>query len=123
MLFLDLDRFKDVNDHFGHAAGDLVLKEVAKRLALHSRDEDTVCRYGGDEFLFLLVNPQGADNVLAIVEAITASVSAPVDLGGTSVLIGSSIGVAFYPDNGASGSQLIAFADAAMYEIKRRRQS
>ena len=59
LMFLDLDGFKSINDLYGHAAGDKVLKEVATRFSRHAREEDTVCRNGGDEFLYLLVNPQG----------------------------------------------------------------
>lgn len=69
VMFLDLDRFKNVNDAHGHAAGDVVLKEVAKRLAQNARDEDTVCRNGGDEFLYLLMNPQGQENAERIAAA------------------------------------------------------
>ena len=123
ILFLDLDRFKDVNDTFGHAAGDAVLIKVAERMALHIRDEDTVCRYGGDEFLFLLVNPQGADNVERIVETITASIAEPMDIGAATVSIGASVGVAYFPDNGHTGPELVAFADTAMYGVKRQGQA
>ena len=123
VMFLDLDRFKTVNDTFGHAAGDAVLKEVARRVALLTRNEDTVCRYGGDEFLFLLVNPQRTDNVEKIAAAITASISEPIDIDGQTVLIGASLGTAYFPDNGSTGPQLVAFADAAMYEFKRQGRS
>ena len=68
-MFLDLDRFKSINDDHGHAAGDLVLREVANRLSQHARDEDTVCRSGGDEFLYLLVKPQGRANIGRIAAA------------------------------------------------------
>ncbi len=120
VMFLDLDRFKAVNDTFGHAAGDVVLKEVARRLALHSRSEDTVCRYGGDEFLFLLVDPKGADNVETIAQGMRASLAEPIDIGGATVSIGASMGAAYYPDNGSTCAELVAFADAAMYAVKRQ---
>lgn len=123
VVFLDLDRFKQVNDSHGHAAGDVVLKEVARRLALQCRGEDTVCRYGGDEFLFLLVNPQGAANVQRIVDAISETIAAPIDIGDTTVTVGSSIGVASFPDDGRTGPALVEFADAAMYAIKQRGRS
>ena len=78
VMFLDLDRFKNVNDVHGHAAGDIVLIEVAKRLAQDARDEDTVCRNGGDEFLYLLMNPQGPDNVERIAAAVIENLSRPI---------------------------------------------
>lgn len=120
VMFLDLDRFKAVNDTYGHAAGDIVLKEVARRLALHSRDEDTVCRYGGDEFLLLLVDPKGSDNVETIAQAIRASVAEPIDIGGAQVSVQASLGTAYYPDDGWTCPQLVEAADAAMYAVKRR---
>jgi diguanylate cyclase (GGDEF)-like protein len=120
VLFLDLDRFKAVNDTFGHAAGDVVLQQVARRLEHHSRDEDTVCRYGGDEFLLLLVDPKGRDNVETIARAITASIAEPIDVGGAQVCVGASVGTAYYPDDGWTCAQLVAAADTAMYACKRR---
>lgn len=119
VLFLDLNRFKEVNDIHGHAAGDLVLKEVSHRLALQTRDEDTVCRYGGDEFAILLVNPRGASNVARIADAISETLSAAIDVGGTAVTTGASIGVAHFPEDGSTGPALVKVADAAMYADKR----
>lgn len=121
VMFLDLDRFKSVNDTLGHAAGDEVLKEVARRLMLHTRDEDTACRNGGDEFLFLLMNPQGLENIERIAEAILKDTATPVDAGRLSIIIKASIGIAVYPENGTSGEELIKNADAAMYKAKEQR--
>ena len=81
VMFLDLDCFKSINDTHGHAAGDRVLKEVAKRLLHHSRDEDTVCRNGGDEFQYLLVNPQGSENIERITGAVLKNIAQPIDIG------------------------------------------
>ncbi len=120
VMFLDLDRFKSINDTHGHAAGDRVLKEVAKRLLHHSRDEDTVCRNGGDEFLYLLVNPQGSENIERIAGAVLKYIAEPIDIGDMQVVINSSVGIAVYPDNGATGEQLIRNADTAMYSAKKR---
>lgn len=122
VLFLDLNRFKEVNDIHGHAAGDLVLKEVSRRLAIQTRDEDTVCRYGGDEFAILLVNPRGSSNVARIADAISETLSAAIDVGGTAVTTGASIGVAHYPEDGSTGPALVKVADAAMYADKRSRR-
>ncbi len=119
VMFLDLDRFKSINDQFGHAAGDAVLKEVAQRLLQHARDEDTVCRNGGDEFLYLLVNPQGTENVERIARNILAKVSVPIQLGTLELVISPSIGIALFPDHAVNGADLIARADAAMYRAKR----
>jgi len=120
VMFLDLDRFKNINDTHGHAAGDLVLKEVAKRLLQHSREEDTVCRNGGDEFLYLLVNPQGRENIERIAGAVLAEIAQPIDFEDLRFVIKSSIGIAVYPDTGTTAEQLIKNADSAMYRAKKR---
>jgi two-component system cell cycle response regulator len=119
VMFLDLDRFKYVNDTHGHAVGDLVLKEVAKRLLLHARDEDTVCRNGGDEFLYLLMNPQSSENIERIADTLLSTIAQPIDMGDLQPVIKVSIGIAIYPENGTSGEQLIKNADTAMYLAKK----
>jgi diguanylate cyclase (GGDEF)-like protein len=119
VMFLDLDRFKYVNDTHGHAVGDGVLKEVAKRLLLHARDEDTVCRNGGDEFLYLLMNPQGSENIDRIAGALLKTIWQPIDMGDLQPVIKASIGIAVYPANGTTGEQLIRNADVAMYRAKK----
>ncbi len=120
VMFLDLDRFKSINDTHGHAAGDLVLKEVASRLLEHARDEDTVCRNGGDEFLYLLVNPKGAANVERIVQHVLATIAGPIGIDGVDLMITPSIGIALFPDDATTGAELVAHADAAMYRAKRQ---
>ena len=119
VMFLDLDRFKNVNDVHGHAAGDVVLKEVAKRLAQDARDEDTVCRNGGDEFLYLLMNPQGRDNVERIAAAVIQNLARAILVGEKQLTVRPSIGIAIYPDGGVDGDTLIQNADAAMYRAKK----
>jgi two-component system, cell cycle response regulator len=118
VMFLDLDRFKCINDTHGHAVGDGVLKEVAKRLLQHARDEDTVCRNGGDEFLYVIMNPQGGENIQRIAESLVKAIGQPIDMGELQPVIKASIGIAIYPDNGTTGEQLIRNADAAMYRAK-----
>jgi two-component system, cell cycle response regulator len=118
VMFLDLDRFKCINDTHGHAVGDGVLKAVAKRLLQHARDEDTVCRNGGDEFLYILMNPQGGENIQRIAETLVKTIAQPIDMGELQPVINASIGIAIYPDNGTTGEQLIRNADAAMYRAK-----
>ncbi len=119
VMFLDLDRFKLVNDTHGHAAGDAVLAVVAQRLLRHARDEDTVCRNGGDEFLYLLINPADREAVARIAGLVRRAISAPIALGAQQFAITPSIGIALYPAHGASGPRLIANADAAMYRAKQ----
>jgi two-component system, cell cycle response regulator len=119
VMFLDLDRFKCINDTHGHAVGDRVLKEVAKRLSQNARDEDTVCRNGGDEFLYLLMNPQSIENVERIAAALLKTVGQPIELGDLQSVITASIGIAVYPASGVSGEQLIRNADIAMYRAKK----
>ncbi|MEP6609213.1 MAG: GGDEF domain-containing protein [Burkholderiaceae bacterium] len=120
IMFLDLDCFKAINDTHGHAVGDHVLKEVANRLTQHHRGEDTVCRNGGDEFLYLLVNPKGSANIERVAAAVSKSIAQPIVFGDQQLVVKSSIGIALYPDNGSSGEQLIENADAAMYRAKQR---
>jgi two-component system cell cycle response regulator len=119
VMFLDLDRFKCINDTHGHAVGDAVLKEVAKRLLQHARDEDTVCRNGGDEFLYLLINPQGRENIARIADARLKTIALPIDMDDLQPVIKASIGIAVYPENGTTGEQLIRNADTAMYRAKK----
>lgn len=119
VMFLDLDRFKLVNDTHGHAAGDSVLTVVAQRLMRNARDEDTVCRNGGDEFLYLLINPTGRDAVARIAGLVREAIEAPIGLGALQFAITPSIGIALYPEHGMSGQTLIDHADAAMYRAKQ----
>ncbi|MBP9129534.1 MAG: GGDEF domain-containing protein [Steroidobacteraceae bacterium] len=118
VMFLDLDRFKSINDDHGHAAGDLVLREVANRLSQHARDEDTVCRSGGDEFLYLLVNPRSRADVERKAIAVLGDIAQPIQVGGRGLVIRASIGIALYPGDGTTGDQLVRNADTAMYRAK-----
>jgi len=118
VMFLDLDHFKTINDTHGHSAGDGVLKEVAIRLLTHSREEDTVCRNGGDEFLYLLVDPQGTENINRIATQLVNNIAQPMAVDDVQLVIRASIGIAVYPDNGITGGQLIRNADTAMYRAK-----
>lgn len=119
VMFLDLDRFKTINDTYGHAVGDAVLKEVAKRLLEHTRDEDTVCRNGGDEFLYLLINPQGIENISRIANTLLQTIGQPIKVGDLELIIKASMGIALYPIDGTTGEQLIGNADTAMYRAKK----
>jgi len=119
VMFLDLDQFKSLNDVHGHTAGDAALKTIAKRLLQYVRDEDTVCRYGGDEFLYLLMNPRGKENVEHVANSVLRTIAQPVLIADREQTIKASIGIAIYPEHGASGKQLIAKADAAMYLAKQ----
>lgn len=119
VMFLDLDRFKCINDTHGHAVGDGVLKEVARRLLQHTRDEDTVCRNGGDEFLYLSMNPSGSENIERIADLLLKTIGHPIDMGDLQLVIKASIGIAVFPDNGTTGERLIINADTAMYRAKK----
>ena len=123
VMFLDLDGFKKINDTHGHAAGDSVLKEVARRLLLRSRDEDAVCRGGGDEFLYLLVHPQGKENIERIAGMVCANIAKPIGVGGQQFVVNASIGIAIYPVDGTTGDELIRKADMAMYRAKKDQRS
>ena len=94
VMFLDLDQFKNVNDEHGHAAGDAVLKTIAQRLLHYVRDEDTVCRNGGDEFLYLLMNPRGKKNIEQIAHSVLRTVAQPLGIANDELAIKPSIGIA-----------------------------
>lgn len=119
VMFFDLDKFKNINDTHGHAAGDEVLKQIAARLLEHCRAEDTVCRTGGDEFLYVLINPKGRANIERIASALLESLALPVVFEGMQIVSRPSIGISLYPEHGKSASELISSADAAMYAAKK----
>lgn len=120
LLYLDLNGFKQVNDSFGHRAGDLLLCEVAQRLAQCVRESDTIGRVGGDEFTVLLTNTGGSACVDIIVEKIRAAINVPFEFNGKSLTISTSIGTAVYPEQGGEREQLYHHADASMYAAKER---
>ncbi|AZF28604.1 diguanylate cyclase domain-containing protein [Pseudomonas sp. R2-60-08W] len=120
VLFLDSDRFKDINDNFGHAAGDAVLMAVAEHVRAQLREDDLVARLGGDEFAVLLAPLHKAEDAQRIADKIIASMDAPIPLpGNTQVVTSLSIGIAIYPEHGATPGTLLNAADAAMYQAKR----
>jgi diguanylate cyclase (GGDEF)-like protein/PAS domain S-box-containing protein len=120
VLFVDLDRFKTVNDGLGHGAGDALLVEVARRLKATVRSTDTVGRLGGDEFVVLL-DPLRADpDAGRVAGAIVAALAEPYAIGGQELISAASVGIALYPADGASAAELVGRADAAMYRAKSR---
>jgi diguanylate cyclase (GGDEF)-like protein/PAS domain S-box-containing protein len=118
LLFLDLDHFKVINDTFGHSFGDLVLKEVAKRLKESVQECDTVARTGGEEFVILVGNVKDDDRATMAAQQIMQAMSTSFDIQGQSVRVGCSLGVSMYPEHGTDGDTLIKNADAAMYAAK-----
>ncbi len=118
VLFLDLDRFKHVNDSLGHVAGDQLLREVANRLSESVRATDTVCRQGGDEFVILLSEVQHRDDVAAAAGKIVAAVNGPHRVGKRALHVTVSVGIAVYPEDGGDADALIKNADIAMYYAK-----
>ena len=118
VLFVDLDGFKPINDTFGHATGDKVLKEVAQRLLQCAREADTVARLGGDEFVLLLEDLGGAADAVALAQRVINKFSLPFEIDGNSLQLGTSIGIALCPDH-AQNEKLLVHADAAMYAAKR----
>src|SRR5713101_1404144 len=118
VLFLDLDRFKYINDSLGHAAGDKLLQSVAKRLLAGVRGSDTVSRQGGDEFIVLLSEISHPEDAATSAKKILLSVSAPHSIGGQDLHIDGSIGISIYPEDGEDAETLIKNADTAMYHAK-----
>ncbi len=118
VMFLDLDRFKTINDSLGHATGDHLLREVARRLCAAVRDSDTVARLGGDEFVVLLPDVGGAQECALVADKIIQALATPFPFEGHSLHISPSIGICLCPDNGADVDTLMRHADAAMYHAK-----
>jgi len=121
LLYLDLDKFKPVNDVLGHAAGDELLKAVATRIRRQVRESDTVARVGGDEFIVILPHIGRRENAETVARKITSALAAPFELGSQqqSVNIGASIGIAVYPTDARDADALVNSADAAMYSAKQ----
>lgn len=118
LLFIDLDDFKPINDNYGHAVGDLVLKEAAVRIQRCVRASDTVARIGGDEFVVLLSAVDGTHDAVEVAEKICEALRQPFVLLAENLHISCSIGVALYPDHASTESQLCKHADQAMYAAK-----
>ena len=118
LAFIDLDHFKAINDTLGHAAGDQFLIEIARRLKETCREEDTLARWGGDEFLVMMEDVSDLAAPAQLGERMLAALAAPIPLGKTSVIAAASIGVAVFPDHAQSTAALIEAADQAMYRAK-----
>lgn len=118
VMFLDLDRFKVVNDTFGHEAGDQILQGVARRLRSCLRESDTVSRFGGDEFVILLPKIGEAENAAMIAKKIIETVKQPLTSSSSELSVTTSIGIALFPSDGEDGETLLKNADSAMYHAK-----
>jgi len=119
LLFLDLDGFKPVNDHWGHSTGDALLQAVAQRLLGSIRESDTLCRQGGDEFVLLVPDVPDLDQLLTLAEKLQTSLQQPYDDLPVGIRIAASIGVACWPDHADDADALLDAADNAMYRAKR----
>jgi len=119
LLFVDLDRFKYLNDTFGHETGDQLLVEVARRLQTCVRNEDTVVRFGGDEFVIMLEDARDRDDVFQKARALVETFKQPFDVDRQSFVIYGSIGIALFPDDGGDVQTLLKHADTAMYQAKQ----
>ena len=120
MLFLDLDRFKNINDSQGHVTGDKLLQSVAKRLLSSVRASDTVSRRGGDEFVVLLSEIAHSNDAGTSAQNILRSLGLPHSIEGNALHVECSIGISIYPEDGEDGETLIKNADAAMYCAKEK---
>ncbi len=125
LLYIDLDKFKSVNDSLGHAAGDELLKLAASKILHQVRETDTVARVGGDEFIVILTNIALNSDAIAVVDKILTCFATPFHLGvdGRSVNVGASIGIAIYPSEGQDSNALVNAADAAMFRVKQANAS
>ncbi|MEP7202038.1 MAG: EAL domain-containing protein [Ilumatobacteraceae bacterium] len=122
VLMIDLDAFKQVNDNLGHDKGDLVLREIARRLHANVFEYDTAARVGGDEFAVVLRNMREADDVTAVAHRLRDALTRPIEIDGVPRFIGASIGAAVHPQHGQLAAELLRSADAAMYRAKRDRE-
>jgi diguanylate cyclase (GGDEF)-like protein len=118
VLFLDLDRFKVVNDTLGHDTGDFILKDVARRLVACVREGDTVSREGGDEFVMILPDLERPEHARVVADKILTDLARPVEIGGQEIHVTPSIGISHYPNDATDVHQLLKHADNAMYQAK-----
>jgi diguanylate cyclase (GGDEF)-like protein/PAS domain S-box-containing protein len=118
VLFVDLDRFKEINDSLGHEVGDKVLKEVAKRFQVSVREEDLIARLGGDEFTFISEGLEKPQHAAMVAQQITKSLESPFEISNQQFFLTASIGISVYPQDGRSAEMLLRNADAAMYKAK-----
>lgn len=118
LFFIDLDRFKQINDSLGHDVGDLVLYQVARRLERVLRVDDTIARFGGDEFIVLLESYNHLDDVSHVAQKIIDEVNLPIEVKSNQIRISPSVGIALYPNDAANSSDLLKHADVAMYHAK-----
>ncbi|MCI4624982.1 MAG: EAL domain-containing protein [Candidatus Magnetoovum sp. WYHC-5] len=120
LLFIDLDRFKNINDTLGHEIGDLLLKETALRLKSCIRESDTVARMGGDEFTVILTNITMTEDASTVAAKIIKTLSDPFYLKCNECMVGASVGISLYPTDSTDGSTLLKYADLAMYKVKEK---
>jgi len=118
LMFIDLDKFKPINDEIGHDAGDMVLKTVADRLKSQIRDTDMVARLGGDEFVVVLEGVNNTQDVAKVAQKIITEVSKPIEVNDTTCSVGASIGISIFPTNAKTIPELLHVADKAMYKVK-----
>ena len=118
LLFLDLDRFKPVNDCHGHAAGDALLQQAARRMSASVRESDTVARLGGDEFVLLLHGIEHAAAACLVAEKVRLALNQPFVVAGRLLSISATIGLALHPEHGSDALELLCHADSAMYQAK-----
>ncbi len=118
VMFMDVDRFKNINDTLGHAVGDLLLQQVSERLARSVRADDTVGRLGGDEFAIVLSNLSSAQDASLVAQKIVANFNEPFRLEGAEIFVTASIGITLYPEDSTEQDALIKNADTAMYKAK-----
>ncbi|MDD2838159.1 MAG: diguanylate cyclase [Sulfuricurvum sp.] len=123
LFFIDLNDFKLINDRYGHEAGDRLLRDITKNIQACLRTSDTVCRYGGDEFIILIEEIRGEEHLQTIYDTINAAISEPIRIDiSTMIRAQASIGVALYPDHALNAAELIKAADMAMYAEKKEKK-
>ena len=120
VIYVDLDGFKHVNDHFGHEAGDRLLTQVATNFKAIVRQTDSVARIGGDEFIVLITDIDGETSLITKIESLLKEASRPLEFKGHNIAIGASIGIALYPEHGDDAETLLHHADQAMYQAKNQ---
>lgn len=120
IMFLDIDNFKGINDSLGHEVGDCILKEFSSRLKCNIRNNDTVFRLGGDEFIIFLKIKDRLSDITKIADRIVKSLRVPFKYGSKEILLTSSIGISIYPEDGADITTLLKHADKAMYDAKKQ---